>query len=174
MKRIALSLVVTLAMSACAGSDGPPADADTPGMFAAAVEELITRNHTFGEGPPPFTEYLIISSFDPNAGDPVADDRTGIRPLTAEERAAIEAVVVPFGTVRWIDDASDWWTDDLEPVVEGSVIIGVGEPRIGDETALVPMSLWCGGLCGTWLSYRINLTEVGWVVEGTEGTIAIS
>jgi hypothetical protein len=126
-------------------------------------------------GPPPFTEYLIQAGLNPYAGSPTGDAGTTVRPLTGDERAAIEAAVTPHGTVRWVDDPDDWRTDDLTPNVEGGVIIGVGEPTFDEGGALVPVSLWCGGLCGTWFTYRPAETGDGhWQVTGIEGPIAIS
>ena len=54
------------------------------------------------------------------------------------------------------------------------MIIGVGEPSFDGGTALGPVSLRCGGLCGTWLTYRIELMDGAGTVIGTEGPIAIS
>lgn len=159
--------------SACVPSP-PNAENDTAPVMAAAVLELITRHHTFGDGPPPFTEYLIESSLDPHAGFPTGGTPFEIRRLTDEERSAIESVVAPFGPVRWIDDQTDWLTADLDPVIEGAVIIGVGEPTFDNDEALVPVSLLCGGLCGTWLTYRLAKTDQGWQVIAVEGPIAVS
>lgn len=143
-------------------------------IVAAALRQLVTKNHTYGEGPPPFTEYLVQSHLDPQAGNPNETERPSSRSLTDAERSAIEASLAPLGPVRFIDDASKWRTDDLRPVVEGAVILGVGEPVITRDTALVAVSLWCGGLCGTWLTYRVHLVGGHWEVAGTEGPIAIS
>jgi len=148
---------------------GPSAE-----VLAAAILQLITKDHTFGQGPPPFTEYLVQSRLDPFAGNPTGSDLQDTRELTTAERTAIEAAVSPFGRVRWIGDPADWRTDDLRPIVEGGVILGVGEPSLGEDTGLVPVSLWCGGLCGTWLTYRLDLTDGVWAVTGIEGPIAIS
>lgn len=60
------------------------------------------------------------------------------------------------------------------PTVEGAVILGFGEAVIQIETGLVPVSLWCGGRCGTWFTYRLDVVDGSWVVTGIEGTIAIS
>jgi hypothetical protein len=140
--------------------------------MAAALEELVTENHSFGEGPPPFTEYLVQSHTDVRAG--LSGNDGGRRPLTAAERDAIENAIRPFGPLRWINDPDDWRTDDLRPTIEGSVILGVGEPTIAGSTAAIPLSLWCGGLCGTWLTYRLDAVAGGWRVRGTEGPVAIA
>ncbi len=160
--------------STTGGEDGTPQPGATPELLAAAVTQLITRDHTFGAGPPPFDTYLLQERIDPFAGDVTATGDEATRSLTAEERAAVETAVAAFGAVQWIEDPDDWRTADLMPTIDGSVIIGFGEPDVAGDTALVPMSLWCGGLCGTWLTYRVDLVDGEWQVIGTEGPIAVS
>jgi hypothetical protein len=187
VKRLASLVVLVSALTACSGTGtegslgvagttvsavtGP--DMTLPQLMGVALEELVTENHTFGEGQPPFTAYLVQSHLDPRAGSPDRDHGGG-RPLTAAERAAIEDTIRPLGPLRWIDDPDQWRTDDLRPTIDGAVILGVGEPTGDGDTALVPVSLWCGGLCGTWLTYRLTLVDGTWQVTGTEGPIAIA
>jgi len=141
--------------------------------MASSIRQLITVDNTFGGSPPPFTTYLIQTSTDPYAGtgtEPTAASRA----LTQNERDAIEMVVAPFGSVQWIDDPAEYRTSDLMPTIEGSAILGVGEPTFDDKGALVPVSLWCSGLCGTWFTYRLQQTSEGWQVTGIEGPRAVS
>jgi hypothetical protein len=187
VKRLAVLAIVASALAACSGTGTTsPTDAedtthttagsvdeDLPVLMAAALEEIVTEDHTFGEGPPPFTEYLVQSHTDPRAGSADGDDGQR-RPLTAAERDAIEGAVQPFGPLRWIDDPAEWMTDDLRPTIDGSVILGVGEPTIDGGSALVPVSLWCGGMCATWLTYRLDTAGGTWRVTGTEGPISIA
>lgn len=150
-------------------------------MMAAALTQLVTKDHTFGQGPPPFTEYLIevntvpinlgASPDSPDAVDEASDIR---RPLTGAERAAIESAISEYGPVRWIENPSDWQSPSLTPVVEGSAILGVDAPRFGRGVGFVSVSLWCGGVCGTWLTYRLVFSDGAWRVVGIEGPIAIS
>lgn len=177
-RALTLVLVATL-VAACAepGAAGPATTepvSPTPEIMAVALTQLVTVDNTFGGGPPPFSEYLIQTSTDPQAGDVTGDPEGETRELTEDEQAAIEAAISEFGTVRWIDDPDEWRTPDLMPVIEGSVILGVAEPVMEEDSALVPVSLWCGGLCGTWLSYRVDLVDGSWSVTGIEGPIAIS
>jgi hypothetical protein len=169
-------VVVALLLGACttveSGNSGDSGARSE--MMAAALVELITENHTFGEGPPPFTEYLVQDRIDPSAGEPTASAERSTRDLSGAERAAIEGALSDYGRVRWIEDPNEWRTSDLRPTVEGAVILGVGEPVIQDDTALVPVSLWCGGTCGTWFTYRLELVDNSWVVTGIEGPIAVS
>jgi hypothetical protein len=172
------ALLALLTLGACSGSDGTASTPDTTprgdsaAVMAAAVERLVTRDHTFG-GDHRFTEYLVLSRTDPSAGSP-GGPKTSARPLTAAERESIAAAVAGRGPHRFIDDPSQGRTDDLQPVVEGSAIISVGEPVIGDGTARVPAALWCGNVCGTWLTYRVDRVGGAWRVTGTEGPTAVS
>jgi len=187
MKRATAIALLFLLVSACStGQETPPSPTEasttthgadvgasaTAETMAAALRQLVAKDHTFGQGPPPFTEYLILASLDPAAG--TASNTGVVRPLTQAEMDAIEAVIGGFGPVTWIDDSSDFTTDDLTPTIEGAVIIGVGEPIIDGDTALVPVSLWCGGLCGTWLTYRLDSNAGTWIVTGIEGPRAVS
>jgi hypothetical protein len=177
MRVISVVFVLFVLVSAC-GTDtstsGDSVESQTPEMMAAALVELITENHGFSDGPAPFTVYLIQNRIDPSAVIVDASVDDPIRPLTDAEMRAIEDAVSEYGTVRWIDDPAQWRTPDLTPAVEGAAILGVGEPVVEGQSGLVPVSMWCGGLCGTWLTYRLDLTNTVWIVTGIEGPIAIS
>jgi hypothetical protein len=170
-------LALSVVIAACGGEDTAGSDSDagqTPEMMAVALVELITEDHGFGDGPPPFTEYLIQNRIDPSAGNGTEPANDPARELTDAEREAIEVAIAEYGEVRWIDDPSDWRTPDLVPTVEGAAILGIGEPVIEADTGLVPVSMWCGGLCGTWLTYRLDVVDASWVVTSVEGPIAVS
>ncbi len=170
-------LAFPVLVAACGTQESTGGDSDasqTPEMMAAALVELITEDHGFAEGPPPFTEYLIQNRIDTSAGNATASASESARQLTVAEREAIEQAVAEYGVVRWIDNPSDWRTPDLAPTIEGAAILGVGEPVIEADTGLVPVSMWCGGVCGTWLTYRLDMIEAVWVVTDIEGPIAVS
>jgi hypothetical protein len=186
--RVATTILAAAVIAAgCSGTDatgssvgsdetataGAGVEDDRPALMAAALHHLVTEDHTFGDGPPPFSQYLVLARLDPQAGaesDQPRDDR----PLTAAERAAVEDEIRTLGPVRWIDDRDEWVTDDLEPTVDGAAILGVGEPTVDGDSALVPVSLWCGGLCGLWVTYQLDSDDGVWRVTGTEGPVTIS
>ena len=176
--RIGVVLLAFSVLVAACGTEestgGDPGTNQTAEMMAAALVELITEDPGFGEGSPPFTEYLIQNRIDPSAGKATGSPSESVRQLSDLEREAIEEAVREYGVVRWIDDPSDWQTPDLAPTIEGAAILGVGEPVIEANTGLVPVSMWCGGLCGTWLTYRLDMIDDVWVVTGIEGPIAVS
>jgi len=175
MKRYALATVLVVSLSACA-NPGPLnlATSDSAEVMAAALVELVTEDNTFGGGPPPFTLYLIEDRTNPAAGDALVDESRGSRKLTGTERQVIEGAIEVYGPVQWISDPSDWYTDELAPTEVGSVILGVGEATFSGDTALVPVSLWCGSLCGTWFTYKLERIDAVWQVTGIEGPVAIS
>ena len=177
MRGISVVLALFVLLSAC-GTDTSPSgdlvDSQTPEMMAASLVELITENHGFGEAPAPFTVYLIQNRIDPSAIIVDAPTDGSIRPLTDAEMRAIEDAVSEHGIVRWIDDPAEWRTPDLAPSVDGAAILRVGEPVVKDQSGLVPVSMWCGGVCGTWLTYRLDLINMDWVVTDIEGPVAVS
>jgi hypothetical protein len=177
MRVISVVLSLFVLLSACgtdASTGGDLVESQTPEMMAAALVELITEDHGFGERPAPFTVYLIQNRIDPSAMIVDAPTDDSIRQLTDAEMRAIEDAVSEHGIVRWIDDPAEWRTPDLTPSVDGAAILGVGEPVVEDQSGLVPLSMWCGGLCGTWLTYRLDLIDKAWVVTDIEGPIAVS
>lgn len=177
MRYLALIAVILSVVVACTGgttTTEPASDssADSAAIYAVALRTMVVDDNTFGGEGNPFSELLVQSSLDPDAG---LDGSGGeIRPLSDDERSAIEAALGPLAPVRWIDDPAEWRTDDLMPVIEGSAILGVGPITFDDAGALVPMSMWCGGLCGTWFTYRVAETADGWAVIDIEGPIAVS
>ena len=182
-QRILITVLIALIVAGC-GDPSPagdlPSESESAEMMAAALRQLVTEDHTFGEGPPPFTEYLVEEQTVDNSAVTSPEERdedevVESRRLTDQERAAVGDAISEYGPVRWVADPDEWRTEDLQPEIEGSVILGVGIPRLDGDDALVPVSLWCGGTCGTWLTYRLEVDESGmWRVTGTEGPIAIS
>ncbi len=164
-------LAFALLLAAC-GPSGGESVTDTAGPMAAALLEVATTDNTFG-GAPVFEAFLVLDHTDPTAGG--VGEGPAPRALTDAERSAIEGALGGLGTVSWIEDADEWRTDDLVPVLASSVILGVGEPEsTGEDSYLVPVSLWCGGLCGTWLTYRVDLVDGAWVVVEIVGPVMIS
>ncbi len=181
--RFVIALLLVLAVGSCQSATAPvslPSDSSSAEMMATALTELVTRDHTFGLGAHVFSLYLIEVDTvpislppTPDSPDSRAKSSDTHRPLTDLERTAIETAISKVGPVQWIEDRAAWQVG-LEPVVEGSVILGVDFPRLDEHGGLVPVSLWCGGDCGTWLTYRLELIDQVWQVTGKEGPVAVS
>lgn len=176
MKLQTIALTIALLTSSCAAATSAPPTTSVPETTAspipAALVELATKDHTFGTGASPFKMHLILDHLDPTAGADQTSEAT--RQLTVAERSAVQTAFLEVGETQWIQDSKDWISDDLRPVLDESVILGVGEPRFEGSTAFVPVSLWCGGLCGTWFTYELELVDGDWQVVGIDGAVAIS
>lgn len=173
--RRALALLVVLAACSdpAAVTTTTVSSGETVGdAMAVALLQVATVDNTFG-GQPVFSELLVQRTVDPSAGDAMGTDDRG-RSLTEAEMAAITEALSTVALVTWIDDPAEWSTDDLRPALDGSAILTVGEPEPDGDDLLVPVSLWCGGLCATWLTYRVTPGPDGWVVVGPEGPVTIS
>lgn len=173
MRYLAVLAIILSLIAACA-DDTKSTDpaSDSAAIYAVSLRQLVTDDNTFGGNGNPFSELIVQTNLDPGAG--LGGPAGEARPLSDEERSAIAAALSPLAAMRWIDDPDEWRTPDLMPIVEGSAILGVGAITFDDDGALVPMSMWCGGLCGTWFTYRVAETDEGWVVVGVEGPIAVS
>ena len=89
-------------------------------------------------------------------------------------QAAITEALEPLGDVRWVRGLDDFWGPDDQPLVPGSVLLGVGEPALDDSAVLVPVSLFCGTTCGSWRTYRVELVDGTARVTGSVGPTVIS
>lgn len=92
------------------------------------------------------------------------------RPLTAGERAAVEAALSP-AQVEWIDRAH---ADELERRQLDSpppqfTVLTLTVPRTSVDTVTVTASVWCGGLCGTGSTFVLSREDGAWIVTGTIG-----
>ena len=165
---IAAASVVETPLEQHGAAEENPASAE---IYAAAVRQIVEIDNTFG-GAPVFSTILVVESIDPAAGNPVVSS-TGRR-LTDTERAAIMSALGDAVDVQFIVDADDYRTADLMPTIEDSAIVTVGDIEDRDGEVLVGMSLWCSGLCGIWLTYRVVMEGTAWAVDGIDGPMAIS
>lgn len=142
-------------------------------IYAAVTRQLVEVDNTFGPGHR-FSRILILDRLDQYAGDAMNQGQSG-RLLSEEQQQAIIAAIEHLGPIEFIHDWSQFVREDvLEPVIPGSVIITLAPADFDDEGATVGANLWCGGVCGLWLTYRVVEGPDGWTAAGREGTWAIS
>ncbi len=53
-------------------------------------------------------------------------------------------------------------------------VVSIERIEMLDDTAEVEMHLWCGSLCGVFLTYEAAHGESGWEILGTTEPIAVS
>ena len=137
-----------------------PARAD---LIAGAVKRLLTIDNSFG-GADVFDDIRIATVI---GADPD-------QPLKGLDLEMIAAAVSEFGTVRYIDDANAEIKALFEDSPAGVAVVSVERVLILDERAEVEMRLWCGSLCGVFLTYEAAPDDGGWTIIGTTGPIAMS
>ena len=177
MKRnVIFAIVLAFLIAACApnlasGDPGPattvPTSTTVQGNSAVteilvqATMHLLRNDTTFGDGHV-FPKVLVVDRM---------KDGT---PLTAGQITALTEAIALLGDVEFVADRDDYITDDLRPTIEGAAIITLGPVTIDGNEATIDMEMWCGGLCGIWLTYALGVGDAGWEVLGPVGPIAIS
>ena len=146
-------------------------------IYAAVIRRLVTRDHTFGEGTSPFGHVYVLDGPVPGAGKPT--NVTLIDPPRTFERATIAGIrdrLMDLPPITFIPGPHRVrkGKDGLGGVKNEGVIISLGPIERSGANVEVPNALWCGGLCGQWLTYVLREHDEGWKVTGTTGTYAIS
>lgn len=147
-----------------------PADPDRAAILVAALKELVYVDNTFGGGTP-FDTLLVGTVI---GGEP----GSALHPLELE---MIAAALADGGTVKFVEDADAEISRLFERATEGTAVsadlvavLTVGDLRMAGDRAEIDLAMWCGPLCGTWLTYEVVAGDGGWEVAGTVGPIAVS
>ena len=174
---VALLLTIVVAATAC-GGDGPGArepasnggtgdvaneDVARAELVAAAVHQLVTRNNSFGGG----------DAFDlVEVAELIGADVS--RPLQPLTRELIALAIEPSARVMFVQGADAEIDRLFDEAPQRVAVVSVEDLHIAGQRAELDMRLWCGSLCGVFLTYRAELTERGWEILGTTGPIAVS
>jgi hypothetical protein len=171
-----LAGLLVLVLAACAadsasGSPNPPTTSSTSTTVTGnpAVTEILVQatmhflhhDTSFGEGHV-FGTVLVV------------DEMKDGTPLTPDQVTVLTEAISNLSEVEFIDAKDEFITDDLRPTIEGAAIITLGPVTSDGNNATVDMEMWCGGLCGIWLTYALEVGDAGWEVLGTVGPIAVS
>ena len=147
-----------------------PFDPDRAAVMVAGLRELVFVDNMFGGGPV-FDDILVATVI---GGDP----DLALHPLEREMIAA--ALEGPAG-VTFVADAQAETKRLFEASTEASAVspglpavVSIGDVRIAGGRAELDLSLWCGSVCGVFLTYEVVATDGGWEVTGTVGPIAVS
>jgi hypothetical protein len=189
---LVLSAVVILA-TACtsersdhSGRPSPPANTRTPDeemvarvqIYAAVIRRLVTRDHTFGRGTSPFKYVYVVNGAFGDAGDPLSGDLFGPAPMPFSSviSEGIEEQLQDLPPIRFVIDGNRLrrGNEGMGGVKNDGVIISLGTIERKKNRVHVSNGLWCGGLCGQWLTYVLRRSEGRWKITGTTGPYAIS
>lgn len=181
--KLAMVLFMILAATSCAapgsreGSPNPTGlgDDETAQIYATAIVEICTVDHSFGESPRWPLVYLLSNTDDlAMTGGPIAPSQT----MTAELQEAITAELAsqPF-ELKWIADMNEAPIDPNNGQVaqgEGIVItLGNVHPQT-DGSVQLSFFMTCGGLCGIGKTYVLNQVSGSWKVTGAVGPVIMS
>lgn len=150
------------------GDVGPPTTVIGPTsneLISSAIVRIISEDNSFGGGVP--FDLVYIATL-------ISEDFSDLDPLALDQVAAALAGRVEL---EFIADAEGKITDlfaDEEASVGLTAVVSVDDIRIADGTAEIDLGLWCGSLCGIWLTYAAELVDGAWQITGTTGPIAVS
>ena len=137
-------------------------DAAAAELIASGLLRLLTVDNSFG-GADVFADIRVARTVGSN-GDPLA-------PLDLE---MIADTLSELGSVRFIDDADTEINALFDAPPPGAAIVVVQRIDLLDDHAELELRLWCGSLCGVFLTYEAIPTDGGWEITGTTGPIAVS
>ena len=170
-KALALTLTLLLVAVACGDDDAspsPPGDESRDDVLddleAAAIIRLVTVDNSFGPDTDPFD---II-----NVGTLIGGDAN--QALQPSARSQIATALEASAEILFIDDVEAVIDELFDQDTTGTAVASVEDRRIDGERAELDMRLWCGSLCGVFLTYEAELTDAGWEILGTTGPIAVS
>ncbi len=132
-------------------------------LIADAVQRLLTVDNGFG-GADAFDDIRIATVI---GADPD-------QPLQFLDLEMIAMAVSELGTVHYIDDADTEIKTLFEELPDGVAVVSVERLLILDDRAEIEMRLWCGSLCGVFLTYEAESQDGEWNIIGTTGPTAMS
>lgn len=132
-------------------------------LIAAAVKRLLTVDNSFG-GRDVFADILVarVIGSDPDQA------------LQGLDLEMIAVALEELGNVRFVADADAEIDALFSAPPTGTAVVSVDRVLVLDDHAEVELRLWCGPLCGVFLTYEAVLDGAGWNITGTTGPIAIS
>jgi hypothetical protein len=149
-------------------------------IYAAAVRQLVTKDHTFGGGDPGFKIVYVVDGAVERAEDPTSasepkkpfshDLKDGVRFLSS----LAELPPVEFVAERDLVVIGTQSGSSPGHVKNHGVLISLGPIEGEGDRVEVGTSLWINGLAGQWLTYVLTGDDDAWKVTGTTGPMAIS
>ena len=140
----------------------PPEDPARAQLIAAGLLRLITDDNTFG-GQDVFDDIRVARH--------LGSDGSLLAPLDLELAAA---VLAEYGTVTFIDGPRNRIEALFDQTPTGIAIVTVERLELLDDSAEIELSLWCGSLCGIYITYGAVPAADGWEITGPIGPIAVS
>jgi ABC-2 type transport system permease protein len=140
-------------------------------VYAAAVRQLYTVDHTFGHDPPNFPIIYLVRTTDDSVGDPNAPQaEPQILPDSTQMEiiAALDDLPAEF---VWVDDTDEVPREvQTHAVAGGGAIITLGNIHMQEDSkALVSAQLFFSMLGATGKTYILEQLDGEWQVTGDTG-----
>lgn len=146
------------------------------GVYSAVIRQLVTEDHTFGDSATPFDHVYVVDAAIEDASDPMASGNEAGEPFDNAVKQGIRQQLTDLPPLTFVSDPDSVRRGEqgMGGVLNNGVIITL-EPIDGNGHQVeVGNSLWCGGLCGQWQTYVVELDQDAWHTTGTTGPAAIS
>ncbi|MCB8983429.1 MAG: hypothetical protein H6659_06380 [Ardenticatenaceae bacterium] len=169
-----ITFLAFLLLTAC-NSTPTLSEADEVEIYTAVIDQLYTRDDTFG-GTFQAADTYILSQTDDRVGDP---DIEQLEPqvLATAVQTEITAALAHLPTnIVWVESRTAVPLDDATgSVANNGIIITLGNihPQ-SDGTALVSGSIYVGMLAAGGQTYILEQDGSGWQIQGTTGVQWIS
>lgn len=131
-------------------------------LIAAGLLRLLTVDNSFG-GTDVFDDIRVARTLGSGEG--------ALAPLDLE---MVAGTLSELGMVLFIDNADIEIAALFETSPTGVAVVSVERIELLDDHAELELSLWCGSLCGVFLTYEAIPVDGGWEITGTTGPIAVS
>jgi hypothetical protein len=142
-------------------------------MDAALVEGRVTFEVDDGT----ITSASIESTFGssgPEPDDDVTDDPVlaqSLQPLALE---LIAESLQGDALVKFTQSPDAEIADLTDREAGAAAVAKIEDVRAGEDRAEIDLSLWCGNVCGVYLTYEAELDTGRWNISGTAGPIAVA
>ena len=145
------------------------------GVYAAIIRQLVTEDHTFGDGPTPFDRVFVVDGVSDEAGSLEAVP-AGTVPFSPEMKAGILRELADLPPVEFVTgpDSVVVVKKGCSQVRGNGALITLGPISGGKEKVSVPSDLFFSCLGGLWLTYVLEREDGAWQIAGTKGGIGIS
>lgn len=149
----------------------PLSGSDMGQIYATAVRQVYTVDHSFGGDPPDFSLVYIVTTTDD--GSMLDAPVSAPQKLSAELQQAIAAGLtdLPF-EIKWVESFDDVPVDPNNGQIAGGegIVITLGNilPQ-DDDTVQLPFFMACGGLCALGKTYVLDEVGGQWQVTGSVG-----
>ena len=199
MKQLAVALFIPiLFLLGCGGDsnrqgDASASDADTAGsstltggarsvaIYSSVIRQLVTKDHTFGQGDPGFEVVYVLDGPVEGAEDSMktTSEYVPARPFGEDVKAALKEELVDLPPIVFVRDRASVIAGERSGpspghVINDGVLLTLG-PIIGGERRVeVGSNLWINGRAGLWITYVVKHRGAEWNVTGTTATVAIS